>query len=150
MTVVTRFAPSPTERLHLGTARIALFNYLFAKQHKGKSILRIEDTDQKRYKEGSIDNLVGGLTWLGILPDEGYGIGGHSEPYQQSKRNYNSYIDDLIEVGAAYRVFDDPLYRKALNEELEIYIKSSGRSAKDVELSSFIKEASDELFATSD
>ncbi|XP_063546617.1 nondiscriminating glutamyl-tRNA synthetase EARS2, mitochondrial [Cydia strobilella] len=102
-----RFAPSPTGYLHLGGLRTALYNKLFAKLHKGSLILRIEDTDQTRRVEGSIDALVQDLEWAGIQCDEGPGIGGQYGPYIQSKRLdiYQKYITKLLDNGTAYRCF---------------------------------------------
>jgi glutamyl/glutaminyl-tRNA synthetase len=71
MTVVTRFAPSPTGFVHIGSLRTVLYNYLFTRKHKGKFMLRIEDTDQTRYVDGSIENLLGVLASVGLSPDEG-------------------------------------------------------------------------------
>ena len=85
-----RFAPSPTGYLHIGGLRTALYNYLFAKNQKGKIILRIEDTDRKRFVEGAVENLLNTLNWSGIEFDEGPELGGGSEPYFQSQRPYKS------------------------------------------------------------
>lgn len=97
--IKTRFAPSPTGYLHVGGLRTALYCYLFARKNKGKFILRIEDTDQERYVEGAIENLIKTLSWIGLEYDEG--------PYIQSKRKdiYKKYADILIESGHAYRCF---------------------------------------------
>ncbi|MCK4630405.1 MAG: glutamate--tRNA ligase, partial [Bacteroidales bacterium] len=109
-----RFAPSPTGPLHIGGVRTALFNYLFAKKHNGKFILRIEDTDQARYVAGAEDYLLESLEWCGIVPDEGVNIGGDYGPYRQSERkeSYNKYVKQLVEKGYAYYAFDT-------SEELE-------------------------------
>ncbi|CAD6506072.1 BgTH12-07004 [Blumeria graminis f. sp. triticale] len=104
----TRFAPSPTGNLHLGSLRTALFNYLIAKATRGKFILRIEDTDQKsRTVPGAIEKLCADLRWAGLEWDEGPGRDGPHGPYQQSQRLpvYKKYADDLIESGNAYRCF---------------------------------------------
>jgi len=108
--VRVRFAPSPTGPLHIGGVRTALFNYLFAKQHGGDFILRIEDTDQNRYVEGAERYIVEALNWCGIPFDEGPGKDGGFGPYRQSerKRLYNKYADKLIENGKAYYAFDTP------------------------------------------
>ncbi|MFA5551969.1 MAG: glutamate--tRNA ligase family protein, partial [Trueperaceae bacterium] len=86
MEVVTRIAPSPTGDPHVGTAYIGLFNYVFAKHHGGKFILRLEDTDRQRYQAGAEQRILEMFTWLGIEPEEGPGIGGENGPYRQSER----------------------------------------------------------------
>ena len=106
--VRVRFAPSPTGPLHMGGVRTALYNYLFAKKHKGTFIIRIEDTDQTRFVEGAQDYILESLKWCGINPDEGPGIGGEYGPYIQSERKskYKSYAQKLIESDHAYYAFD--------------------------------------------
>ena len=106
--VRVRFAPSPTGPLHIGGVRTALFNYLFAKKHKGTFVLRIEDTDQKRYVEGAENYIVESLNWCGIPFDEGPGKDGGFGPYRQSERKhlYKQYADQLIAEGKAYYAFD--------------------------------------------
>jgi len=106
--VRVRFAPSPTGPLHIGGVRTALFNYLFAKKHKGTFILRIEDTDQTRYVEGAENYIVESINWLNIPFDEGANIGGNFGPYRQSERKeiYKKHIDLLINSGNAYYAFD--------------------------------------------
>ncbi len=108
--VVVRFAPSPTGRTHLGSGRTALYNYLFARQFGGKFILRIEDTDQKRYVPGAEQELIDSLHWLGIQWDEGPEVGGPNAPYYQSQRRqiYQEYAHQLIEQGDAYPCFCTP------------------------------------------
>ncbi len=110
MIVRTRFAPSPTGPLHIGGVRTALYAYLFAKQHKGQFILRIEDTDQNRYVEGAEEYIIEALTWCNIIPDEGVSFGGSHEPYRQSERKtkgyYQQYAEQLIASGHAYYAFD--------------------------------------------
>jgi glutamyl-tRNA synthetase len=103
-TVRTRFAPSPTGYLHVGTARTALYSYLFARRHGGSFVLRIEDTDVARNVEGGADEIAGMLTWLGIHWDEGYGVGGPHGPYLQSERldRYHTAVNALIAHGQAY------------------------------------------------
>lgn len=105
-----RFAPSPTGPLHMGGVRTALYNYLFAKKNNGTFILRIEDTDQKRLVEGTEEYLIESLKWCGIMPDEGYGVGGNYGPYKQSERKeiYLPYTKKLIATGKAYYAFDEP------------------------------------------
>ena len=108
--VRVRFAPSPTGRTHLGSGRTALYNYLLARQTGGKFILRIEDTDQKRYVPGAEKELIDSLHWLGIEWDEGPEIGGTNAPYRQSERReiYQEYARKLIEAGHAYYCFCTP------------------------------------------
>lgn len=108
MNVRVRFAPSPTGPLHIGGVRTALFNYLFAKKNNGKLILRIEDTDQKRFVEGAENYIIESLKWLGIDFDESVEKGGRYAPYKQSERRdiYEKYIKKLIESGKAYYAFD--------------------------------------------
>jgi len=108
--VRVRFAPSPTGGLHLGGVRTALFNYLFAKQHGGDFVLRIEDTDQTRYVEGAENYIMECLAWCGLTPDESPAIGGHYAPYRQSERKalYREYAERLVFAGHAYYAFDTP------------------------------------------
>lgn len=105
--VRVRFAPSPTGMLHLGGVRTALYDYLLAKKTNGTFILRIEDTDQARYVEGSVENLIESLKILGIQFDEGPEIGGKFGPYFQSQRLdiYNKYVQELLDKGVAYHCF---------------------------------------------
>lgn len=111
MTVRTRFAPSPTGYLHVGGARTALFNYLFAKKNGGTFILRIEDTDHARNTEAARAAIFDGLDWLGLSWDEGPDAGGDHSPYYQSQRQeiYDSYFQKLEQSGRVY--FDDGAYR---------------------------------------
>ena len=106
--VRVRFAPSPTGALHIGGVRTALYNYLFARKHGGKMLLRIEDTDQKRFVEGAEQYILDSLKWAGIEIDEGQGVGGPHAPYRQSERTeiYKKYAADLIAKGFAYYAFD--------------------------------------------
>ncbi|KAG7869161.1 hypothetical protein KL918_000706 [Ogataea parapolymorpha] len=103
----TRFAPSPTGFLHLGSLRTALYNYLLARATAGQFLLRLEDTDQKRLVPGAEDNIYDTLNWLGIKIDEGPTVGGPYGPYRQSDRSeiYTRYIDELLDKGLAYRCF---------------------------------------------
>lgn len=103
----TRFAPSPTGWLHIGGARTALFSYLLAKQTGGQFILRIEDTDRKRYVPGSEEDIMEGLRWLGLEWDEGPDKGGPYGPYRQSERKeiYRKYAEELVEKGCAFYCF---------------------------------------------
>ena len=93
-----RFAPSPTGPLHIGGVRTALFNYLFAKKHKGSFILRVEDTDQNRYVSGAEDYIINALNWCKIPFSEGPGKGGSCGPYRQSERKkiYREHINILL------------------------------------------------------
>jgi len=102
--VRVRFAPSPTGYLHIGSARTVLFNWLLARKHGGAFILRIEDTDQSRHLEDSVQKIIDDLRWLGLTWDEGPEIGGDCGPYSQSQRLkfYNRYLRKLLESGKAY------------------------------------------------
>ncbi|MCL9638032.1 glutamate--tRNA ligase [Bacillus zanthoxyli] len=112
--VRVRYAPSPTGHLHIGNARTALFNYLFARNQNGKFIIRIEDTDQKRNIEGGEESQLRYLKWLGIEWDESIDIGGEYGPYRQSERTeiYQKYTEELLEKGLAYHCY-------CTSEELE-------------------------------
>ena len=105
--VRVRFAPSPTGYLHIGGARTALFNWLFARKMGGKLVLRIEDTDIERLKEDSVSQIITSLKWLGIDWDEGPEKGGDYGPYYQSERLdiYRKYCEQLVEEGKAYYCF---------------------------------------------
>lgn len=117
--VRTRFAPSPTGDLHVGGLRTALFTWLFARQHDGDFILRIEDTDRKRLDEESISTITGALRWLGLDWDEGPQIGGPKGPYIQSERLeiYQEHADWLLEHGHAYECFCSAERLAQLREE---------------------------------
>ncbi len=108
--VRVRFAPSPTGRMHLASGRMALYNYLIARKTGGQFILRIEDTDQKRYVATAEQELVDGMHWLGLDWDEGPDVGGPYGPYRQSERKaiYQTYAKQLIENGQAYYCFCTP------------------------------------------
>lgn len=110
--VRVRFAPSPTGPLHIGGVRTALFNFLFARQHGGDMLLRIEDTDSARFVPGAEEYIVEALNWLGITIDEGIGSNteGKHAPYRQSERKsiYKKYVDQLLDAGLAYIAFDTP------------------------------------------
>ncbi|MDP1629003.1 MAG: glutamate--tRNA ligase family protein, partial [bacterium] len=105
--VRVRFAPSPTGLMHIGTARTALFNYLFAKKYQGTFVLRIEDTDLERSERKFEKDIIEGLKWLGILWDEGIEIGGDYAPYRQSERaaTYAKYINQLLKEEKVYYCF---------------------------------------------
>jgi glutamyl-tRNA synthetase len=108
--VRVRFAPSPTGGLHLGGVRTVLYNYLFAKQHGGTFVLRIEDTDQTRYVAGAEEYIQDCLKWCGLEPDESPLHGGPYAPYRQSERKemYRKYAEQLVKQGHAYYAFDTP------------------------------------------
>lgn len=112
-------APSPTGRFHLGSARTALYNYLFAKKTGGKFILRIEDTDQKRYVPGAEEEIVQSLEWLGIPPDESPVHGGGYGPYRQTERRdiYSKYSWELVEKDSAFPCFCTPERLDAVRKE---------------------------------
>ncbi|XP_042294633.1 probable glutamate--tRNA ligase, mitochondrial [Sceloporus undulatus] len=117
--VRVRFAPSPTGFLHLGGLRTALYNYIFARKHKGCFILRLEDTDQSRVVPGAAEGIEDMLEWAGIPPDESPRQGGPAGPYQQSQRLslYREAIELLLEKGAAYRCFCTPQRLELLKKE---------------------------------
>ena len=98
--VRVRFAPSPTGALHIGGVRTALYNYLFARQHGGDLIFRIEDTDSNRFVPGAEEYIIESFKWLGIKFDEGVSFGGEHGPYRQSERRdiYKKYVDVLMEA----------------------------------------------------
>ncbi len=112
--VRVRFAPSPTGPLHIGGVRTALYNYLFARQHGGDFVFRIEDTDSHRFVPGAEEYIIESFKWLGITFDEGVSFGGNHGPYRQSERRdiYKKYVEQLLAEGKAYYAFDTP-------EELE-------------------------------
>ncbi len=117
--VRVRIAPSPSGNLHIGTARTALFNYLFAKKNNGKFILRIEDTDAERTSQAYVDNIFDSLKALGLNWDEGPDVGGDYGPYTQSERFdiYPKYIQELLDKGFAYECFCTPEELEAEKEE---------------------------------
>lgn len=114
-----RFAPSPTGHMHLGSARTALYDFLLARQTGGQFILRIEDTDQKRYVKGAEQELMDGLHWLGLDWDEGPDIGGPYGPYRQSEKKeiYQKYARQLVEKGHAFYCFCRPERLQKVREE---------------------------------
>ena len=119
--VRVRFAPSPTGPLHIGGVRTALYNYLFARQHGGTMILRIEDTDSTRFVPGAEDYINEALGWLGIGIDEGVREGGNYGPYKQSERRdiYRKYMQQLVDEGKAYVAFDTPQELEARRQEVK-------------------------------
>ena len=116
-----RFAPSPTGPLHIGGVRTALYNFLFARQHDGDFVFRIEDTDSTRFVPGAEDYIIESFRWLGLKFDEGVAIGGKYGPYRQSERReiYRKYVDQLLESGNAYLAFDTPEELEAKRKEIE-------------------------------
>lgn len=118
--VRVRFAPSPTGPLHIGGVRTALYNYLFARQHGGKMILRIEDTDSQRFVPGAEEYINESLSWLGIKIDEGVREGGEYGPYKQSERRdiYREHVKILLDNGKAYMAFDTPAELDKKREEV--------------------------------
>lgn len=119
MSVVTRFAPSPTGYVHVGSHRTALYNYLFAKKMGGQFILRIEDTDQNRYVEGAVENLLSSLENLGITYDAGPGKEDDRAPFYQSQRLniYKEQVQKLMDAGMAYRCFCSTERLEALRKD---------------------------------
>lgn len=119
--VRVRFAPSPTGGLHLGGVRTVLFNYLFAKKHGGKFIVRIEDTDRSRYVEGAEQYIFDCLEWCGLIPDESVLHTGPYAPYRQSERKdlYRRYAEKLVEEGHAYYAFDTHEEIEDMREKLK-------------------------------
>ncbi len=118
--VRVRFAPSPTGPLHIGGVRTALYNYLFARQHGGDMILRIEDTDSQRFVPGAEQYINESLAWLGIKVDEGVSEGGAYGPYKQSERRdiYREHVKMLLDNGKAYIAFDTPEELDAKRQEV--------------------------------
>ncbi len=119
--VRVRFAPSPTGPLHIGGVRTALYNYLFARQHGGDLIFRIEDTDSGRFVPGAEDYIIESFKWLGIHFHEGVSFGGNHGPYRQSERRdiYKKYVKQLLDAGRAYIAFDTPEELDAKRSEIE-------------------------------
>ena len=119
--VRVRFAPSPTGPLHIGGVRTALYNYLFARQHGGELIFRIEDTDSTRFVPGAEEYIIEAFRWLGIQFDEGISFGGNYGPYRQSERKeiYKKYVRQLLDAGRAYIAFDTPEELNARRTEFE-------------------------------
>ncbi len=119
--VRVRFAPSPTGPLHIGGVRTALYNYLFARQHGGELIFRIEDTDSTRFVPGAEEYIIESFKWLGIQFDEGVSFGGEHGPYRQSERRdiYKKYVQVLLDEGKAYYAFDTPEELNKKREEVE-------------------------------
>lgn len=119
--VRVRFAPSPTGGLHLGGVRTVLYNYLFARQHGGDFVLRIEDTDQTRFVAGAEEYIINCLKWCGLNPDEGPHVGGPFAPYRQSERKsiYREFAEQLVKSGHAYYAFDRPEELDTMREKFK-------------------------------
>ena len=140
--VRVRFAPSPTGALHIGGVRTALYNYLFARQHDGDLIFRIEDTDSHRFVPGAEEYILESFKWLGIHFDEGVSFGGSHGPYRQSERReiYKEYVQQLLDEGKAYYAFDTPeeLEQKRIDvlkknvEDIELLYKQSSSTYLEV------------------
>lgn len=119
--VRVRFAPSPTGALHIGGVRTALYNYLFARQHGGELIFRIEDTDSTRFVPGAEEYIIESFKWLGIHFDEGVSFGGNYGPYRQSERRdiYKKYVQQLLDNGKAYIAFDTQEELESKRQEIK-------------------------------
>ncbi|MCI7426245.1 MAG: glutamate--tRNA ligase [Prevotella sp.] len=119
--VRVRFAPSPTGALHIGGVRTALYNYLFARQHGGDLVFRIEDTDSNRFVPGAEEYIIESFRWLGIKFDEGVNFGGEHGPYRQSERRsiYKKYVEQLLAADKAYIAFDTPKQLEAKRAEIQ-------------------------------
>lgn len=147
--VRVRFAPSPTGALHIGGVRTALYNYLFAKQHNGDMILRIEDTDSQRFVPGAEAYIIEALEWLGIKFDEGVGYGGNHAPYRQSERKdiYRKYVEQLLSDGKAYIAFDTPEELAAKRKEIPNFQYDASTRMQMRNSLTFPKEEIDRLIA---
>src|SRR5262245_6936239 len=120
MSVRVRFAPSPTGFLHVGGARTALFNYLFARANRGAFILRIEDTDAARSTDESVTAILDSMRWLGLVWDEGPDVGGKHGPFFQSQRreHYRRWADRLLESGRVYPCYCTAAELEARRQQL--------------------------------
>ena len=128
--VRVRIAPSPTGVPHVGTAYIGLFNYVFARSQGGQFIVRIEDTDQRRYDRRSEEAILRSLRWIGLQWDEGPDVGGPYGPYRQSERLdlYQRYAQELLDAGAAYRCWCTPERLEAMRQEQRRNKQKIGRA----------------------
>ena len=147
--VRVRFAPSPTGPLHIGGVRTALYNYLFARQHGGEMILRIEDTDSQRFVPGAEQYINESLAWLGIKIDEGVSEGGAYGPYKQSERRdiYREHVKMLLDNGKAYIAFDTPEELEAKRQEVANFQYDASTRGSMRNSLSLSKEEVDKLIA---
>lgn len=147
--VRVRFAPSPTGALHIGGVRTALYNYLFARQHGGDLVFRIEDTDSNRFVPGAEEYILESFRWLGIKFDEGVSFGGDKGPYRQSERRdiYKKYVEQLLDVGKAYLAFDTPEELEAKRAEINNFQYDASTRMSMRNSLSLSKEEVDELIA---
>ena len=147
--VRVRFAPSPTGPLHIGGVRTALYNYLFARQHGGDLIFRIEDTDSGRFVPGAEEYIIESFKWLGIQFDEGVSFGGSHGPYRQSERRdiYKKYVQQLLDNGKAYIAFDTPEELDAKRAEIENFQYDASTRMQMRNSLSMPKEEVDKLIA---
>ena len=147
--VRVRFAPSPTGPLHIGGVRTALYNYLFARQHGGEMILRIEDTDSQRFVPGAEQYINESLAWLGIKIDEGVSEGGAYGPYKQSERRdiYREHVKMLLDNGKAYIAFDTPEELDAKRQEVANFQYDASTRGSMRNSLSLSKEEVDQLIA---
>ena len=147
--VRVRFAPSPTGPLHIGGVRTALYNYLFARQHGGEMILRIEDTDSQRFVPGAEEYINESLAWLGIKIDEGVSEGGAYGPYKQSERRdiYREHVKMLLDNGMAYIAFDTPEELDAKRQEVANFQYDASTRLSMRNSLSLSKEEVDQLIA---
>lgn len=141
--IVTRIAPSPTGDPHVGTAYMSLFDYVFAKKHKGSFVLRVEDTDQKRYNPESEAKVISALKWLGLAPDQSPEVGGPHAPYRQTERKeiYQQYAEQLLASGHAYRAFETSEELEAIHLDMQRRGLNQGYDGRAKTIS---KEESDE------
>ena len=148
--VRVRFAPSPTGPLHIGGVRTALYNYLFARQHGGDLIFRIEDTDSTRFVPGAEDYIIEAFRWLGIKFDEGVSFGGNHGPYRQSERReiYKQYVKQLLDTDKAYIAFDTPEELDKKRAEIENFQYDASTRMQMRNSLTLPKEEVDELIAS--
>ena len=147
--VRVRFAPSPTGALHIGGVRTALYNYLFARQHGGDLVFRIEDTDSARFVPGAEEYIIESFRWLGIKFDEGVTFGGDKGPYRQSERRpiYKKYVEQLLNDGKAYIAFDTPEELEQKRQEIQNFQYDSRTRLLMRNSLTMAKEDVDELIA---
>lgn len=147
--VRVRFAPSPTGALHIGGVRTALYNYLFARQHGGDLVFRIEDTDSNRFVPGAEEYILESFKWLGIKFDEGVSFGGDKGPYRQSERReiYKKYVKQLLDNGKAYIAFDTPEELEAKRAEIQNFQYDAKTRLQMRNSLTLSKEEVDELIA---